>query len=264
MIMSRRKWVLPGCALLAVVIVVVVIATVPAALALRLAGFRSQGITADVLNQRGEAAAPTIAWSPATEESSAQPPPAVGGQDDDGAVSESNGPQALNEVTVDLWFLAEPQTLPSSQVGAERLERGETESGETAYFIEFDEESANAHLMQWFGDYIEQQNRLRDPWIDLKPGGAVIYADVDLEVGWQRVGAVLMVDGTGQEIQVVGVDIDGRLYSTPPNGQIAELVQRVESETNRALRELTFLDPAGQLAIQEISISENKAQILAY
>jgi hypothetical protein len=262
--MSRRKWVLPGCALVAVVIVVVVIATVPAALALRLAGFRSQGITADILGQRGVAAAPTIDWSPATAEGAVPQASAGGGQDGGVAQPVPEGPQSLDAVTVDLWFLAQPQTLPSDQVGAERLERGETVSGDTAYFIEFDEESANVHLMQWFGDYIEQQSRLRDPWIDLKPGGAVVYADVDLEVGWQRVGAVLMVDGTGRQIEVVGVDIDGRLYSTPPDGQIAELVQRVESEANRALRELTFLDPAGELAIQTISVTEDRAQILAY
>jgi hypothetical protein len=261
--MSRRKWVLPGCALVAVVIVVVVIATVPAALALRLAGFRSQGTTADVLSQRGAAAAPTIAWSPPVAGNMDEPSPAAGGGDNP-YVPSAGEPEALSEVTVDLWFLAQPQTLPSEQVGAERLERGEIENGETAYFIEFDEESANAHLMEWFGEYIEQQSRLRNPWIDLKPGGAVIYADVDLEVGWKRVGAVLMVDDTGQQIQVVGVDIDGRLYSTPPDGQIAELVQRVESEANRALQELTFLDPAGQLVIQEISVTENAAQILAY
>jgi hypothetical protein len=262
--MSRRKWVLPGCALLAVVIVVVLIATVPAALALRLAGFRSQGITADVLGQWGAAAGPTITWSPGEDEGFAQADPAGGGQDNSGDSTDPDGPQALEAVTVDLWYLAQPQTLTFDQVGAERLERGKTESGETAYYIEFDEDSANAHLMEWFGDYIEQQSRLRDPWIDLKPGGAVVYADVDLEIGWQRVGAVLMVDGTGQQIQVVGVDVDGRLYSTPPGGQIAELAKRVESEANRALRELAFLDPAGQLAIQKISVTEDRAQILAY
>jgi hypothetical protein len=262
--MSRRKWVIPGCAFLAVVVVVVVIATVPAALALRLAGFRSQGITADILDERGAAAAPTIAWSPAAGQGTTPQAPGAEGQSDGVGPGAPEGPQSLDAVTVDLWFLAEPQTLQSDQVGAERLERGETGSGETAYFIEFDEESANAHLMQWFGEYIDQQNRLRDPWIDLKPGGAVIYADVDLEVGWQRVGAVLMVDGTGRQIEIVGVDIDGRLYSTPPNGQIADLVRQVESEANRALRELTFLDPAGQLAIQTITVTEDRAQILAY
>jgi hypothetical protein len=260
--MSRRKWLLPGCALLAVVVVLAIIASVPAALALRLAGFRSQGSTEGILAERG-AAPPTIAWWPL---GGSADPGATGG-DEQGAggdVWPVTGPETLDAITVDLWFLAEPRTLPWDPVGDERLERGQTQAGETAYYIQFDEESANTQLIQWFGDAIEEQTRLRNPWIDLRPGGAVVYADVDLEIGWKRVGAVVMVDASGRQIEVIGVDIDGRLYSTPPDGQIAELAERVEFEANRALRELTFIDPAGQLTIQTISVSEDLAQILAY
>jgi hypothetical protein len=262
--MSRRKWLIPGCAILALLIVVVIIATVPAALALRLAGFRSQGDTAEILDERGSLAAPTIAWSPsvdgdATLDDGVAPADGAGG-----AQPSPGGPQTLDAVTVDLWFLAQPRTVPSDQLGADRLERGQTEAGATAYYIEFDEAGANAQLDRWFGEYVAAQSRLRDPAIDLKPGGAIVYADVDLELGWQRVGAVLMVDATGRQIQVVGVDIGGRLYSTPPDGQIAEMVQRVESEANRALRELAFVDDAGQLIIRAISVDETRAQILAY
>jgi hypothetical protein len=253
--MSRRKWLVPGCAILAALVVLVVIASVPAALALRLAGFRSQGTTVDVLEKSGAAAAATIAW-PATS--------AAGQETGAGVLPDASDSPSMDAVTVDLWFLAQPRTLPLDQLSAERWERGETEAGSPAYFIEFDERSANVQLAQWFGETIAQQSRLRNPWIDLRPGGAVIYADVNLEIGWKRVGAVLMVDGSGRQMQLIGVDIDGRLYSTPPDGQIAELIQRVESEANRALRELTFIDPAGELRIQVISVSEDQIQLLAY
>jgi hypothetical protein len=242
--------------------VLVVIATVPATLALRLAGFRSEGKTADILNERGAAAPSTLAWPSGDPESAARP--AEEGEPGGGNSPVTEGPESLDSITVDLWFLTQPRTLPLDQVGAERLERGQTENGATAYYIEFGEQSANAHLNTWFGEYIEQQSRIRDPQIDLRPGGAVIYADVDMEIGWKRVGAVLMVDGTGQQIDVIGVDIDGRLYSSPPTGEIARLVQQVESEANRALRELAFVDPAGQLTIREIRVTEDRVQILAY
>ena len=253
--MSRRKWLIPGCAILAALAILVMIASIPAALALRLAGFRSQGTTVDVLETQGAEAPPTIAWPEVWGRGEAAEGDLVPG---------TGGSQSLDSVTVDLWFLAQPYALPVYQLSAEQVERGQTEAGSPVYFIEFDEESANAHLVQWFGENIQQQNRFRNPWVDLRSGGAVVYADVNLQIGWKRVGAVLMVDGSGRQVQLIGVDIDGRLFSAPPDGQIAELIRRVESETNRVLRELTFVDPAGQLAVQAIDVTEDRIRILAY
>jgi len=271
--MSRRKWFIPGCAIMLVLAVVVIIVSAPAALALRLAGFRAEGKTADFLNEQAADSQPTIQWSdesaasaPTTPTPAATPAPDGSGETSLPAVSPPDPDlvEPLDAVRVDIWFLSQPATFYPHEIYAQRLERGRTEDGALAYYIEFDEEGANAYLDHWFGVYVAQEARVRDPWIDLKPGGAVIYADVDLELGWQRVGAVFMLDNNGRQLVLVGVDVDGRLYSTPPAGRIAELAAQLESEGNRALRELTFLDSAGRLTIQAISLSEDGAQILAY
>lgn len=267
--MSRRKWLIPGCALLVVLLVGVVVVAAPAALALRLAGFRARGSTADYLEKHAVASRPTVQWpapggeggAGAADTTAPAATPAVG----DGAASPAEDlPQPLGAVRVDVWFLSEPTTFYTDQIFAERLERGLAENGQIAYFIEFGEDGANTCLEDWFGEFVAQEARLRDPWIDLKPGGAVVYADVDLEVGWQQVGAVFMLDASGRQLVLAGVDIDGRLYSAPPAGEIADLVNQLESEGNRALRELTFLDPAGELTIQAISLSEDSALAVAY
>ena len=265
--MLRRKWAFIGCAVLAVLLVGTVLVATPAAIALRLAGFRSEGRTGDFLNERASAVPPTIEWSsqpgspptptaPADEAAPAAAAPAGSGA--------PSGSGSLDQVVVDIWFLSQPTTFSASDTSARRLERGRVEEGTLAYYIEFDQAGINTYLNTWFGRYVAQEKRVRNVSLDLKPGGAVVYAEVNLEVGWKRVGAVFMLDGSGRQLMLAGVDMDGRLYSTPPDGQIASLVAQLESESNRALRELTFVDPAGRLTIRQISIDEDRVQILAY
>jgi hypothetical protein len=265
--MTRRKWALTGCAVLVVLVVGIVLVGTPAAIALRLAGFRSEGRTGDFLNQRASTVPPTIQWSgqpappltpTAPADGSAPAPAAPAGS---GPASESG---SLDRIVVDIWFLSQPTAFSASETFARRLERGRTDDGTLAYYIEFDQAGINAYLNYWFGRYVAQEKRVREVSLDLKPGGAIVYADVNLEVGWQRVGAVFMLDASGRQLILAGVDMDGRLYSAPPDGQIASLVAQLESEGNRALRELTFVDPAGRLTIQSISLGEDRVQILAY
>ena len=251
--MSRRKWVIPGCALLAIIVVGIVLVVAPAAVALRLAGFRSEGSTDDYLSEQASLEPPTIQWSagsalsapltPTVSVTGTAAPPQAGGD---------SLPESLDAVQVDIWFLSGPTTFYAEDIYAERLERGRVKDGKVAYYIE------------WYGRVVAQEERVRNVSLDLQSGGAVLYADVNLELGWQRVGAVFMLDASGRQLVLVGVDIDGRLYSTPPAGSIADLVAQLEAQTNRALRELIFLDPAGQLVIQRISISQDRVQILAY
>jgi hypothetical protein len=266
--MSRRKWIIPGCALLAIVVVGIVLVIAPAAVALRLAGFRSEGSTDDYLSEQASVAPPTIRWPAGSAPLAPLTPTPNAASPADGASSPPATagplPEPLDELLVDVWFLSGPTTFYAADIHAERLERGRVEDSKLAYYIEFDQVGINACLSHWFGVYVAQEERVRNAWIDLQPGGAVVYADVNLELGWQRAGAVFMLDASGRQLVLVGVDIDGRLYSTPPAGSIADLVAQLEAETNRALRELIFLDSAGQLAIQRISISQDRVQILAY
>jgi hypothetical protein len=262
--MSRRKWAFTGCAVLVALMVGILLVATPAAIALSLAGFRSEGRTGDFLNERASAVPPTIQWSrqaappptPTAPADGSAPPPAGAGV--------PSGSGLLDPVVVDIWFLSQPTAFSAGDTFASRLERGRIEEDTLAYYIEFDQVGINSYLNRWFGGYVAQEPRLRNVSLDLKPGGAIVYAEVDLEVGWQGVGAVFMLDASGRQLILAGVDMDGRLYSTPPDGQIARLVARLESESNRALRELAFVDPAGRLTVQRISLGEDLVQILAY
>ena len=266
--MKRRKWLLPGCAVtLLLLLVVLVITGAPAALALRLAGLRSEGNTVDYFQKKAIAVLPTIQWF----NSAAQPvestaTPAASVAAGESAVEEQSpaGPQPLEEVVVDVWFLSQPETFDASQVFAERLERGSLDDDQVAYYIEYDEVGLNTYLNTWVGAYAASQLPMRNPWIDLKPGGAVVYAEVDLEVGWQEVGAVFVLDESGRQFLLSGLDVGGRYYSLPPEGEVADLAHQLETEGNRALQDLTFIDPAGSLTVQSINLTEDNVRILAY
>lgn len=263
--MSRRKWVMAGCAVTVVLLVGVVLVVTPAAIALRLAGFRTEGRTEDLLDQQASVVPPTIEWAEQPDHSATAA--ALGDSESMQATSTDDGPPSgpvsLDQVMVDAWFLSQPTAVSVSDALG-RVERGLSGDNELAYYFEFDEMGINTYLAAWFGEYLAQETRLRNIWLDLKPGGAILYADVNLEVGWQRVGAVLMLDASGRQLILAGVDIGGRLYSTPPDGQIASLAAQLEDESNRALRELAFVDPAGRLVVQRISLGDDSIQILAY
>lgn len=277
--MSRRKWILPGCGLLLALGIIALIVATPAALALRFAGFRAEGKTDEIFDNKSPAQQPAILWSDeaALETSStdlAVIPTPLATPAADGSVPDpvpatqaqvATGPVALEAVTVDIYFLSQPRTFYADEIFAKRLEK-DTQNDQTVYYVEFDEEGANQYLNYWFGQYVDYQymDRVKNPWVDLKPGGAIIYADVNLELGWKRVGAVFTLETTGRQLSLAGVDLDGKLYSTPPDGQIAQLVGQLESEANRALSDLTFLDPTGQLKLQVISLDENSVKLLAY
>lgn len=267
--MTRRKWLLPGCLILLLLLIALVVLGAPAALALRLAGLRAQGSVESYFETQTVPDQPTIPWdNPAVQP--LQPTPTPAGTPDPKAVAaalaeiDPAAPQPLEALTVDVWFLAQPQTFYAPEIFARRLERGLADDGRTAYYIDFNQEGINTYLSYWFGGAIASGGRVRNAWIDLRPGGAVIYADVDLELGWQKVGAVFMLDATGRQLILTGVDVGGRFYSIPPAGRVAELASQLESQGNRALADLTFLDPAGALKIQTIRLAEDSVQILAY
>lgn len=60
--------------------------------------------------------------------------------------------------------------------------------------------------------------RLQNLSIDFRPGGAILYADASVpQLGGvtQRVGAVLRVNPNGRQLDFVGIDLGGQLYTAP-------------------------------------------------
>jgi hypothetical protein len=177
--------------------------------------------------------------------------------------------------TVQLQNQVEPAqfTVDAGQYGAQTLSGdsalyevavGTDASGAQAATVSFTEAGLQ-ELCQQRADVCGPTNpRYRNARIDLRPGGAVVYADVVLqELGSieQTVGAVLRLDGSGQRFEFAGVDIGGTVYDVPPHS-FGATVSDLEQRGNDLLNQLR-LDAAGsQFAVSQVSIDDDTLTVL--
>jgi archaellum component FlaG (FlaF/FlaG flagellin family) len=100
-------------------------------------------------------------------------------------------------------------------------------------------------------------SRFRKVSFDLRPGGAVIFAEVN--VGgflWQRVGVVMQLNAVRNGFTVVGVDVNGGLYDyTDLPGEIKDAVDDIQRVGNDLFDEIVVT--AGGASYQLIDVSIN-------
>jgi hypothetical protein len=99
-------------------------------------------------------------------------------------------------------------------------------------------------------------NRVRNASIDLRPGGAIINGEFYIPpIGiWQRAGVVLRLNGA--QFTVLGVDVNGTLYTVPP-GDLSEAVNRIATTGNDLLRVATMNAGGETLNLSEIYADDN-------
>ncbi len=97
----------------------------------------------------------------------------------------------------------------------------------------------------------------RNGRIDLRPQGAVIYADVFVsQLGtWQNLGVVMRLDSTNRQLQVVGVDLNGTLFAAPPT-ELGMIVTDIEQTGNDILRQVALEANSERYQLSEIRIDD--------
>ncbi len=105
--------------------------------------------------------------------------------------------------------------------------------------------------------------QIRNAQLDLRPGGGVVYADVYLrDVGlWQNVGAVFRLDSSGRQLEIVGVDVGGTLYSLPANA-LGEQVRQALDEGNALLNEAVLEAGGGQYRLADVQITDQSITLV--
>lgn len=110
-------------------------------------------------------------------------------------------------------------------------------------------------------------NLYRNIAVDLRPGGAVVYADVNAGLYWQRVGIVTRLDETNARFYVVGVDINGIVYNpvTLPfdlDDTVADAINHIEREGNNALRELVVYAEGESYTLSSIAVDDSTLTLM--
>jgi hypothetical protein len=175
---------------------------------------------------------------------------------------ELQNPVQPQQFTVDLGQYGQ-QTL-SNDSGLYTLAVGSDETGTQAAVVTFSEAGLQ-ELCRQRSDVCGSTNpRYRNARIDLRPGGAVIYADVTLpELGGieQAAGVVLRLDGSGQRFEFAGVDIGGTLYDAPPEG-FGATVSDLERIGNDILNQLRLEAGGDQFALSQVSIDDSTLTLI--
>ncbi len=118
-------------------------------------------------------------------------------------------------------------------------------------------------LCNRYADICRSDPRLQNPRVDLRPGGAVVYADVtlpELANVTQTVGVVLRVDSSGHNFRVEGIDIGGFLYAVPSN-DIGQLILNAEGQLNQAVQQFVLDTSAGRMTLDRISVDDSTVTV---
>ena len=138
---------------------------------------------------------------------------------------------------------------------------GDTDTGSHVAVVSFTEPG----LMDLCGRrsvICRQGNNLyRDVSVDLRAGGAVVYADVNTGLYWQRIGIVTQLNDTRTRFFVSGVDVNGVMYdpATLPfefGELIEDAIRKIEREGNEALQDLIVTVGGEQYVLAEIAVDD--------
>ena len=111
--------------------------------------------------------------------------------------------------------------------------------------------------------------RFRNPAVDLRPGGAVLFLDVQAGPVWQRVGLVLRLSAA--TVAVVGVDVDGSTYdpaTLPPlipaetRAQIQAAVREIERIGAAVVGDFQVMTGGATYDLQGVSINADTLELL--
>jgi hypothetical protein len=212
-----------GMVLVGAIVLLVVVPLLPG-LALQSAGFTPRGSTAQVF-------------------ANVPPVPTI----------QLQNPVAPTQAVISLGSLG-TQELSQSQDSAIAL--GTTGDGSAAT-VSFTEDGLMNLCRQRSEICSNANDQFRNANIDLRPGGAIIYADVFIKQYslWQPIGVVLHLDSSRQQFVVSGVDVNGTLYGLP-SGDLGDSVAQVAAKGNDLLRQLTLEAGGGHYSLSEVLIDD--------
>jgi hypothetical protein len=174
---------------------------------------------------------------------------------------EVNNPVTPPEVVVDLGVYGSQQ-IPAA-TNDYTVVTGTSETGSPLATVSFDE-TALMNLCRERSAICRNENpQYQNVNIDLRPGGAVIFADVTVpNLGIQQTaGVVLRLDSTARQFEVAGVDIGGALYDTPP-GDMSALVDDIERTGNNILNQLSLQASGSQYTLSEVQVDDGTLTLI--
>jgi hypothetical protein len=141
---------------------------------------------------------------------------------------------------------------------------GNSESGASIARASFSEAGLLAICAQQSPICQNGNQQYRNVSIDLRPGGAIVYVDVNASgLLWQRIGVVFQLDSSRTALVVRGIDLNGGLYdySSLP-GELSGAVDEIGRVTNDILRQLAVEASGENYRLSEIIIDDTTLTLI--
>ncbi len=174
-------------------------------------------------------------------------------------------PTVPAQVTVNLGDYG-PQTFSNDNPQLYNFTMGSSTIGESLAVASFTEAGLNDLCRQrtTICSADSTDPRFRNARIDLRPGGAVVYADVSIpQLGGfeQTVGIVLRWDATARRVVAAGIDYGGTLYS-PSQQALSDTVSQVEQMANNLVQQLSVSAGGGVYTLAEARADDSTLTLI--
>ena len=212
---------------------------------------RIPSATPQVASQALETAAPTLLPSAtSTPAPTLEPTPANPYADWFSSAFEPAKVRILSRGHIDL-------TINGGDAFANALWVGQDTGDLPLGIAEFDEEDV-PHLCEVY------LNNCRDPRfridkVDFRPGGMLVYGSINiLNLFWQQVGVVLLLDENGLTLKIAGMIWNDEVYEVPKTGQVALTLNDLTERGNAALSTLDIFARGYDLTIGQMYLDDNR------
>lgn len=181
---------------------------------------------------------------------------------DNPRISESvmtlQNPVPIQQVTVRVPGYTTYTITNSSAVN---LQIGQNPGGINAVTAQIDEAGLLTLCNQYSDLCRGSGGTYRNVRFDLRPGGGIIYADVNMGI-WQQVGIVLQLDSSSTRFSVAGVDINGVLYDAQSfPSEVSSLVDEIHQHGNTILAGMIVNAGGNALKLSYIEVDEQQVQV---
>jgi uncharacterized protein YigE (DUF2233 family) len=169
----------------------------------------------------------------------------------------------LDQITILLPpYVPQPVTVTTAELEGLQVSAGTTATGTTVYVLTLGEESFNALMQRWLpaGGIVDE--RYRNMRLDLQPGGLILYAEVDVGIGWQQMGLLLLQEGTS--LTPSGLVFGQEVYPLPEEGSLADALQQIGGTIDRVLGALTIVGPLpGEARVSQVRFHADRVELRA-
>jgi uncharacterized protein YigE (DUF2233 family) len=158
--------------------------------------------------------------------------------------------------------VGEPTLLEPSEFEGASFAGESSTPGATNYLLMLDQSAVNGFANRYLRDQDTSGTRYRDVWIDLQPGGMILFADVNLGLHWQRAGLLFVQDGLS--LRAERIVLDDESYALPESGLLSEWVASAAIHPQRVVEQLVVTGPLqGEAHVQDLRIYSDRVEIWA-